>query len=177
MKDITVKLQEYTNLINIIVSDYEKEYREDLIQDLNLFLYEGFKNNKFKDAINESNYIFICLKHEALSKYKKEYKKKVLTISLDKEDNNIESKIIKSTSKEEDEGNNIFPYDITLGELESQICQICSLKDYYLLKKYIIEDVNQKDLAAELGVSQQAISKRIKKITNKLRNQLKIKSK
>lgn len=66
----------------------------------------------------------------------------------------------------------IFTTKIWYNELKNRICRICSLEDYELLYRHYIENVSQKELALELHITQQAVSKKLKKIVKKLRNEL-----
>lgn len=64
-------IENYISMINTIVEKFNNNC--DLKYDLILYLEINLKNGKFNDAINKENYIFICLKNEALKIYKKKY--------------------------------------------------------------------------------------------------------
>lgn len=174
MKDINEMLETYESKIDVIVSKYRKFYRKDLKQELLSFLYYAFENNTFKHAENMQNYIYICLKNEALRLYKKEYNEKCKMISLDEIEETSGMRVHEIImNRDEGENESHFCEEYS-GELETKICQICSKNDYQLIYDVFVNNINQKDIARELGISQQAVSKRIKKILNKLRINLKV---
>lgn len=152
--------------IEIIISKYEREIRDDIKQDLYMFLLDGFKNHQFDKAKDIRSYVFICLKNEALRVFKKKYNENML--SLDKVHDVYDIDLVDYNSIKDDGENS----DVSQTDLREKICKICSEDDFILIYKYYVEKIQQNDLSRIYGVTPQAISKRIRNITNKLRKNL-----
>lgn len=161
----------YGKMIDIVVSKYNREFYEDLKQDLYLFLLNCFENDSFRDVKNLDNYIFICLKNRAQYEYKSKYASFMETVSLDTADEVTGTSLLNSIpEKGEKEARETD--DLSIEEIKEKICRICDKKDYELLYRYYVAEVSQKKQAEELEISQQAVSKRLKKIIGKLKNKL-----
>lgn len=165
----------FEKMISIVVSKYENQYREDLKQDLYLYLFNSFQNKNFNNAKNLDNYIFICLKNQAKYEYRTKYCCPIDIVSLDKTNDITGSALIYSIpDNRNDEQNEEYRSSIPIDELKNRICEICGLGDYELLYRYYVDKVSQKELALKLQITQQTVSKRLKKIVKKLRKELTI---
>lgn len=155
MNEMDHKLKEYESTINVIVAKYDDFYKEDIKQELFEFLYDCILNNRFKNARDEKNYVFICLKNQALAIYRNKYRNKVKMVSFDDE-NTTGIKLENIVSNDWDEGEKTkFIKGFSLGELESKICQICNVDEYKFLCKCFEDNITQSEIANELGISQQ----------------------
>lgn len=170
MSDVNDEILRYEKMIDVMVSNFKNQYREELKQDLYLYLLNNFQNKNFSNAKNLDNYIFICLKNKAKYEYKSKYCCPIDIISLDKTNDITGSALINSIPNNRDDGENEeYTYSIPMEELKNRICKICSLGDYEILYQYYVDKVSQKELALELQITQQAVSKKIiKKLKNKL---------
>lgn len=93
-------------MIDVMVSNFKNQYREELKQDLYLSLLNSFQNNIFCNAKNLDNYIFVCLKNQAVFEYKSKYSCSVEILSLDKTSKVTGSPLINSIADDGDEGEN-----------------------------------------------------------------------
>lgn len=162
-------IENYISMINTIVEKFNNNC--DLKYDLILYLEINLKNGKFNDAINKENYIFICLKNEALKIYKKKYISDTISLNFPAFDDGPELIDMISYRKIE-EVESINKNNIHMDELKFKICQICSELDFNLLYKSVVLRESQKKIANDTGISQQAISKKLIKIKKKLRDNL-----
>ena len=154
----------FDNIIDVIVSKYDKSYRDDLKQDLYLFLIEKLNDSVLDKVKSKNDYIFISLKNKAVELMKKEYDKNKHILSLDSCINNYESLVL-------DDYYDDIKTNIELVNI-AKIQAICTKDEYTLIEKYYIKHIGQKKLAVEYGMTQQNISKKLKKIIKMLRNKL-----
>lgn len=148
-----MKIENYQKMINYVVNTIKTNYKEDLKQELNLYLLLLISKIDIKKIKNLDNYIFVSLKNKAKEWIKQENKYLEyipLSESLVKDTYTIENNKL----------------------LEDIICKICSEEEYKLLYDFIVLEISQNKLSAKYNVSQQALSKRISKILNKIKKKL-----
>lgn len=172
MKEYNEILSEYGHLVEIVVRKYNEQYRDDLRQDLLMFLYNGFKAHLFENIDNLINYIFVCLKNEASKRYNRLYKSKINTTSLDKKIGTNGIALIDTIPYQDVKATSYSTDQILINDLKSEICKICTEEEYLLIYRVFVDNVSQHTIAAEFGISQQAVSKRLKKILTKLKMKL-----
>lgn len=148
-----MKIENYQKMINYVVNTIKTNYKEDLKQELNLYLLLLMSKIDIKKIKNLDNYIFVSLKNKAKEWIKQENKYlEYLPLS---------ESLVKDT------------YTIENNKLlEDIICKICSEGEYKLLYDFIVLEISQNKLSAKYNVSQQALSKRISKILNKIKKKL-----
>lgn len=148
-----MKIENYQKMINYVVNTIKTNYKEDLKQELNLYLLLLMSKIDIKKIKNLDNYIFVSLKNKAKEWIKQENKYLEyipLSESLVKDTYTIENNKL----------------------LEDIICKICSKEEYKLLYDFIVLEISQNKLSAKYNVSQQALSKKISKILNKIKKKL-----
>lgn len=176
MKEVNEEtILKYDKMIRIVVSKYDRSVREDLRQDLYLYLVEGMKKDWFVNSDDMDSYIFISLKNRASYEFKTKYQNNIKTISLNMRDSKTGNEWIDSIPDNGDEGaNEVNASNMLMEELKERICEICQESDYVLLYRYIVDKTSQKELAQELKITQQAVSKKLKKIIQTIRENLNI---
>lgn len=155
--------KEILEIIDSLLSKCRKEFKEDIKQDLLMFSYGLIKKPYFTKVENKVSYLFICLKNEAIRLNKKYVSDNCNVLSLDVLNPVTNLSYLEMISNPEEEN-----YFIHAKEYHSIIEKTLVPKDYNLLCDFYLYDMKQKDLAKKYGISQQAISKRIKKIKEKI---------
>lgn len=168
-------MDKYDELINTfgskikyICSNYDQSYREDLEQELYLFLINLANNLNNNKIVNYENYIYICLKNKAVQLYKSQvnYKKKIY--SLDKL-NSYESYSYVNMIEEKGKGEDEYFYEYVKTNVLKAIDVLLNNTEAIIIKKYYIENKTQKEIANEINSSQQYVSKVIKNGLQKLK--------
>lgn len=178
-------MDKYEKLINIfgskikyICSNYDKSYREDLEQELYLFLFNLTNNlNNNNKIINYENYIYICLKNKAIEIYKTHlnYRKQIYSLdNFSSNENCSYVDMIKDENKGEDEyfvnkGEDEYFYEYVKSNVLDMIDLLLTEIEATIIKKYYIENKTQKEISKEANISQQYVSKVIKNGLQKLK--------
>lgn len=166
-------ISQFSKKIKIICNSYDKLYRDDLEQELYLFLFNLDESLDKQKIINYENYIYICLKNKAIEIYKKQlnYQEQIIHLeSLDGENNYSYVNILKDKNNREDA-------DEFLEYVKSNVLEMVDVlltkSQSIIIKKYFWENKVQKEIAKELKVTQQYISKQINRGLKKLKNYFK----
>lgn len=168
-------MDKYEELINIfgskikyICSNYDKSYREDLEQELYLFLFNLANNLNYKKINNYENYIYICLKNKAIEIHKMHLNYKKQIYSLDKFSSS-ESYSYVDMIRDENEGEDECFYEYVKSNVLNMIDILLTETEAIIIKKYYIENKSQKEISKEIKFSQQYVSKVIKSGLQKLK--------
>ncbi len=168
-------MDKYEKLINIfgskikyICSNYDKSYREDLEQELYLFLFNLANNLNNKKINDYENYIYICLKNKAIEIHKIHLNYKKQIYSLDKFSSN-ESYSYVDMIKDENKGEDEYFYEYVKSNVLNMIDVLLNEIEATIIKKYYIENKTQREISKETNFSQQYVSKVIKNGLQKLK--------
>lgn len=157
-------MEKYKKMIDILLADVNKNYKEDLMQELYLTILKIQTENN-TNIRNIDSYIFISLKNKKIEFLKKKKKEKYISLNITNEDgkdelvNNLSDQDYLSYSNEKVEFCKAileFPPDI-LSDVEKKF-----LIDYYQHNK------KQITIARENNVTPQYVSKTLKIILKKL---------
>jgi len=136
---------------------YNPEIRDDISQELTIHVFEIYKKieNEMIVPENIDNYIYISLKH---------YREKLLKKSIYQSSLIIDDLYLEKI-KSDDDFSKYFEIE---EDLEISL-QSLSADELFIVKKYFYENKTMAEIGEELNISQQAISKKLKKILNKLK--------
>jgi len=151
------RLNNYQKMIKYLVKDiYRKDFKEDIEQELSLYLLNLLDNCSLKSVKNIDGYIYTCLKNKrnklcSLKKYNT-----MLTINADDfasvEDNYTTEEFIFLKDK-----------------LDEFLTYALTAEDEKLIRIYYLEQMTMVEISKIYGISYQEISKRIRKIVTILR--------
>lgn len=157
----------YQKFIEIIISKYKEYIKDDLRQDLLIFLLELLESINIDNIKNLDGYIFISLKNKAFEEYNTKYKFYESNISLD----NLHFEKTSYLDR--------MSYDNNIVDIDDTVCPInlneilvktLSIKERKVINSYYFENKNESEIAKEMGISQQYISKVLIRSIRKLRN-------
>lgn len=159
-------IENHLNAVTFLVSDvYNSVIRDDIRQDLLMYLvklYDDFKNKKIVPK-NTQSYVFISLRNYRTTLLKKDVYNFYLNVDLDLLDN---LNLIQDKNFYSSDDNS----DIILSYIEDYIKENMSTLNKNIIKLYFYENKTMTEIASEFNISQQAISKRIGKIREMIRN-------
>lgn len=155
-------LVQFKDAIKYLISDAPNYLKDDLVQDLNLFLCDLYKklDGKLIKPLQLENYIFICLKNEKnrLLKFYRKYK----TISLNEiMYGHVERIDIVQDKKSPDVHENQEIFILAKNMLTS--------KEFEYVELYYKYNLNQILIAKKNHTTQQSVSKILKRSVAKLK--------
>ena len=159
-------IENHLKAVTFLVSDvYNSVIRDDIRQDLLMYLvklYDDFKKKKIVPK-NTQSYVFISLRNYRTTLLKKDVYNFYLNVDLDLLDN---LNLIHDKNFYSSDDNS----DIILSYIEDYIKENMSTLNKSIIKLYFYENKTMTEIASEFNISQQAISKRIGKIREMIRN-------
>ena len=151
------RLNNYQKVIKYLVKDiYRKDFKEDIEQELSIYLLNLLDNSYLESVENVKGYIYTCLKNRrnrlcSLKKYTA-----MLTINADDfasvEDNYTTEEFIFLKDK-----------------LDEFLTYALTAEDEKLIRIYYLEQMTMVEISKIYGISYQAVSKIIRKIMAILR--------
>jgi hypothetical protein len=157
-----MKIEEYIGIINSLIYKMNKFYKDDIKQDLLMFLNEIFIRIEKKEIQpnNIKNYIFICLKKKAIQlniKYKK-----YSSISLNKKINE-ECELIDFI--EDKDKSNKIEYE----KIVKVARKVLTKKEYEAFFLYFVMGESQTSISKRKNISLQCLNFRIKTAIKKIK--------
>jgi len=161
LPNLEVFITKYNNTINFLVNDvYNKEIRDDIKQDLLMFmceLHESLsKGNHIPNKID--SYVFISLKNK---------RNKILQKDIYRESTHYEDSIFDKITFISDDNKSMKNNEIAK-HINKIIEQCLSVNEQELINKYFYENQKKKEIGSLMGITQQAVSKKIKSIVKKI---------
>lgn len=161
LSNLEVFITKYNNTINFLVNDvYNQEIRDDIKQDLLMFMCELYKSlskgNHIPNRID--SYVFISLKNK---------RNKLLQKDIYKKSTHYKDSMFDKITSISDDNMSIKTNDI-VEHINRIIEQYLSVNEQVLINKYFYENHKMKEIGSIMGITQQAVSKKIKSIVKKI---------
>lgn len=158
-----MKLEDYIETIDYLVSKMNQFYQDDMKQDLLVFLYGIFKKieSQLINPNNIRNYVYICLKNEAIKLNREYTKNKMLSLNT-KLDNKTEmlDLIVKEKA-------------IDYSKIYNEIIQVAKAnlthKEYEAFYMHFILGKTQTSISKSLNISLQCLNNRIQTAIKKIK--------
>lgn len=161
MSDFDFK-KKYLKMIDSLICKYPKYLQDDLKQELLMKLYKLLTSKRIIYKID--SYIYISLKNCAIDFYQKEMANKHLSLNQTiKGEYEIIDFIVDNSSIKNDA---LLNFD----ELKKITDKALTNQEKQIFEEYFYYNIKQKDLAKKYYMTQQNISKVIKKALNKIKN-------
>lgn len=157
-------MEKYKKMINTLLLDVEKNYKEDLMQELYLTII-NIQNENNPKIKNIDSYIYISLKNKKISFLKERKNEKY--ISLNNKNNDSNEELVNSIPNQD-----VFSYSNEKVEFCKTILDfppdILSDIEKNFLIEYYQNNKKQVTIAKENNVSPQYVNRTIKRILKKL---------